>query len=1107
MRFNYLQRELVETCFINNSNPVIITSDLIDDGYKLQNPGDSNERISPIIIINDEFKGEMIKGYVPTYPTYVLSLKSIGKLEAQVDEFRSSAIWSIKSPFLVIDTNKESRCANAGKVLGFLWTMDLLSAYYLCYDDVKDSTIVYTLNPFTNYAPLPWVKVDASDQFDDNKSKKWTLYNLQYSKDETPCKNVSFDKTQELDGHEVKFGLVLSSQKNENIKINKGYKLADSFVSEKSLSLWRWSKHLNVQRFIHFLPPSTIRTIVEKGYIAELANKTLDVQTDILQLADTNNNFSDFITHYHEVTYSILTKKSNYLTVISEMTYNLQFIIMTIVVLLLIALIIIMNNKFDISGGIMDVIKMSAGMGVMSPFDRLSIRIIYLSGFLFIFTVMPEFQGQISAILSKPMRRNIESLKDLYENKFHVYYDELLENDIINEKLWVTDEDKKFLHPLGTLESLSCQLKAQEDSSISYELRFIFASGKIKIADMHTVRELVETCFINNSNPVIITSDFIDNGYKLQNPGDSNGKSSPIIVINDELKGDKIKGYHPTYPTYVLSFDSIEKLEAQVDEFRSSTIWSIKSLFLVIDTNKESRCANAGRVLGFLWTMDLLSAYYLCYDDGKDSTIVYTLNPFTNYAPRPWVKVEAADQFDNNKGKKWTLYNLQYSKDKAPCQNVSFDKTQELDGHEIKFAIVLKSQKDDNIEINRVYNVVDSIDTRETLHSLEYSKCMNVQRLLYFLPHRTILTIVEKGYIAQLANKTIDAYAEKLQLADTNHNFLDYITHYHEITYSILTKKSNYLTVISEMTYNLQFIISTIVVLILIAVIIIVNNKFDISGGIMDVIKMSAGMGVMSSLDRLSIRIIYLSGFLFIFAVMPEFQGQISAILSKPMRRNVESLKDLYENKFHVYYDKFLENDIINEKLWVTDEDKKYLHPLDPYESFNCHRKAQEDSSISCLSSTNRLLHFASKSKYFYVSKEVTFKKYFVYWTRKDWAVKHKLDKIASLFAESGLIHYGVGKKKKDYSKKIKKLNKIEQRGNYDQVDFDHLVFSYMFTGAILLWSLIIFGIEVLFHKHSKICREVRMRRYFRKKVSVRSQPRIVFFPGRMVLLNNRNQV
>ncbi|XP_057335964.1 uncharacterized protein LOC130674606 [Microplitis mediator] len=620
-------------------------------------------------------------------------------------------------------------------------------------------------------------------------------------------------------------------------------------------------------------------------------------------------------------------------------------------------------------------------------------------------------------------------------------------------------------------------------------------------------RELVETCFINNSNPAIITSDLIDDGYKKQNLGDGKGRNSPVIVINEDLKGDRIKGYVPTYPTYVLSFESIKKLEAQVEEFRSSAIWSIKSPFLVIDTNKESRCANAGKVLGFLWTIDLLSAYYLCSDDGNNSTIVYTLNPFTNYAPLPWVKVEAADQFDDNKGKKWTLYNLQYTKDRTSCENISFDKTQDLAGHKIKFAVVLDlPMKDESVKVNKINKAFKKLLSETSVNLLTLPHYINAEGSINvsdFLHD----TFIKRGYNTEFANKSIDAYSSVLQLADTNHEFSDFITQYREARYSILTKKSNYLTAMSEITYNLQFIILTIIVLVLIAVIIIVNNKFDISGGIMDVIKMSAGMGVMSPFDKLSMRIIYLSGFLFIFTVMPEFQGQISAILSKPMRRNVETLKDLYENKFHVYYDRLLENDIIHEKLWVTDEDKQYLHPSDISGLNNCSVKAKMNSTISCIDSREMQMRHASRSKYLYVSKEVTFKKYLVYWTRKDWAVKHKLDKIASLFVESGFIHYNYQRFMKMYSKKIEKLNKIEQQRNYEQIDFDHLVFSYMFTGAILLWSLIIFGIEVLFHKHSKICRQIKMRRNFRKKISVRSQPRIIFFPGRMVLSNSRNQV
>lgn len=168
-------------------------------------------------------------------------------------------------------------------------------------------------------------------------------------------------------------------------------------------------------------------------------------------------------------------------------------------------------------------------------------------------------------------------------------------------------------------------------------------------------------CFINNSNPVIIYPDSIDDDYNVRNPGDSNRKISLVIVINEEFEGDRIKGYIPTYPSYVLSLESIEKLEAQVEKFRTSKIWSVKSLFLVLDTKKESRCANAGKVFGFRCPMNLLSSYYLCYDDDKDLTIVYNLNPFTNHAPRPWVEVKAAEKFDDSKGKKWTLYNLQYS--------------------------------------------------------------------------------------------------------------------------------------------------------------------------------------------------------------------------------------------------------------------------------------------------------------------------------------------------------------------------------------------------------------------------------------------------------------
>ncbi|XP_057335958.1 uncharacterized protein LOC130674603 [Microplitis mediator] len=627
-------------------------------------------------------------------------------------------------------------------------------------------------------------------------------------------------------------------------------------------------------------------------------------------------------------------------------------------------------------------------------------------------------------------------------------------------------------------------------------------SSKRLISD---AREIVEKCFTNNSNPIIISADLINNDDKVKNPPDINNLKSSFIIINEDFKPTKIEGYIPTYPTYVLLFESFLKLTALIGELRKSKIWSIKSPFFVLDTTKDSRCMNAQPVLGMLWKYDLLSAYYLCNNSERDSTIVYTLNPFTNYAPSPWVQLYASNVFIDKADEKWTFYNLKYSKDKKICQNMIFDKTKHLKQNKIKLLAVERFPNvtlDKKVEMIR--NYLKTITNKKIPSIYTLLPYINATYLVHFTEQGFTKEMMNNGYIDEIVRKVCDANDKLTQLSDTNYQFMDVMTQYTLIEYSILTKKSNYLKVISEITYNIQFIVLSIVCLLLILVVILINNTFRVSESIMDVVRMLANMGVMSPMDRLSMRIIYFSGFLFIFIIMPEFQGQISAMLSKPIRRNVESLKDLRDNKYHVYYHELLENDMIDQKLWVTDEDRKYLHPSSLLHLEKCPYEAQENSTIACINMRSSQLNSALNLKNLHISKDVVFSKYFVYWTRKDWPLKDRVDKMGALSVETGLIYYRDNKPSKEYSKKLKKINKIKEKEKYEQIDFDNLVFSYMITGVILLWSVFIFAIELLFHKYSKLRKQVLIRRRFGNIKSLRSQPRIVFFPGRMVLLNSR---
>ncbi|XP_057323867.1 uncharacterized protein LOC130666684 [Microplitis mediator] len=127
---------------------------------------------------------------------------------------------------------------------------------------------------------------------------------------------------------------------------------------------------------------------------------------------------------------------------------------------------------------------------------------------------------------------------------------------------------------------------------------------------------------------------------------------SSLVVIDENFKSKAIKKYYPRHPTYVLSTDSIDQLQTYINEIKSSDIWNIASVIVTIGKD----CDRASKVLQMIWEIEALSSYYVCQHSLSNRTIVYTFNPYTNRAPKPWRKEKIADKPDN----RWTLYRQQF---------------------------------------------------------------------------------------------------------------------------------------------------------------------------------------------------------------------------------------------------------------------------------------------------------------------------------------------------------------------------------------------------------------------------------------------------------------
>ncbi|CAG5074093.1 Protein of unknown function, partial [Cotesia congregata] len=558
-------------------------------------------------------------------------------------------------------------------------------------------------------------------------------------------------------------------------------------------------------------------------------------------------------------------------------------------------------------------------------------------------------------------------------------------------------------------------------------------------------RELVEMCLTNNSNPLVISKDLLPNDY-------NSAEAFNSWIIIDHKFNKQITGFFPAYPTYVLPFVSIDNLKPVIDNLQKSKFWNIKSPFVIVGT--ESRCLSAWRILKFMWDRDLLSVYYLC--NKKNSTAIFTLNPYASYAPAPWKLV---DKFSDNK-KKISLFRLQFTKGPEICKIITFDKTDHLEDAEIKF---LKSR--DSLDISHPRKKKQTrIKKSNGITIFEVPTLINATSKIKFIPPPNYFDLLEQGYIEQLADNSCDIYAPIMPIEATDYNHVDVIAYYHEKSFSIATKKTNFLTVISDLTQNVRFVVGTIVLFVLFTILMFMINRDDLKLAVLDMVRLVVSMGLKTPLSRLVMKFVLFFGFLFAFLIVPDFQGNLSAILSDPLRRNIETLKDLYENKYDVYYYYGLENDIINEQLWITEEDQKYLKPITLGGMNDCVEFLIDNPKMACIFGTNSFLAAAYNEPELHVSKEPVFKKQLVHWVRKNWPLKDKFDKMMIKTRKPGFDSVIVNKRFFDgfFKKKLTLKKRSEESEDYEQFDFDNLIFNYYFIGFYTVFAFMVVVLEII---------------------------------------------
>ncbi|XP_057336276.1 uncharacterized protein LOC130674862 [Microplitis mediator] len=412
--------------------------------------------------------------------------------------------------------------------------------------------------------------------------------------------------------------------------------------------------------------------------------------------------------------------------------------------------------------------------------------------------------------------------------------------------------------------------------------------------------------------------------------------------------------------------------------------------------------------------------------------MIYTMNPFGDRAPEPWEKVETLDKPCDV----CTFYKMSFSNDAEICSSVTFDKAEFLNGY--KFSEIFTGNK----------------------HSRKTK--------IFYENLWSAMNITPIDYLSE-------ALPEHLQISTSDPLPLDYlfdrrdniIPYFEQGGYVIVTQKQSFVPTLDQVIdsfFTRERIVMSSVVLLVFFVMMLLNNRYDFGATVLDLVAFLLDMRISTPILRLSMRITFMSATLFALIFNPVLQGQVTSLLSRPGHRNVQSLRDLHDHNYHVYFTLVgIRYELRDSQLWDNDSSANYWHSLFlDADQDACLTNVRNDSSAACILDYTRLEKIDENLHY---SREFSIK-YHVFQTDRHFPLNEKINKIALKLFETGHLSYA---ERREFHKILlerkRKIERIKALINSNQLDLEDFELMYIAMTLATAWAIIIFGIEVLIKK------------------------------------------
>ena len=341
---------------------------------------------------------------------FLVSISSVTELLKILENLKISQWWNHMASFLIIEnsTSLDHDCTKASRILFTAWKMNLLHVKYICHHKSIGPS-VYSYNPYTSQAPIPWKVVKT---FSLKNKHIWTLLVRSYQDNLGICKDLNFDQTKDLGGYEVRANVFSS-----NIYTNQTKNDLERVTGFDGILVRDMFRALN-----------STANIFDTQSVTNFSDSTYDEITDInLDCSFMNDNIETRMTypHWRFELASITQHRGN----LSQLGKLLRVIdLSSRYAVFIVCVITFVFFKFfhrqSVTSAILNIVRLICNVAVLHLPNNVATRV-YLSGlFIFVLTLQGIYQGKLASLLTKSVAlSNVETFEDLENFNYTIYGD------------------------------------------------------------------------------------------------------------------------------------------------------------------------------------------------------------------------------------------------------------------------------------------------------------------------------------------------------------------------------------------------------------------------------------------------------------------------------------------------------------------------------------------------------------------------------------------------------------------------------------------------------------------------------------------------------------